>query len=113
MDGESLVGDLSLTVRRLVSDDFSFGETNLSSCSRILEAILLDFEGTVEKLVLGTALSPFSDNALCLGSPNDSGFHIEDDGFCAASELILVPRIEEVVLYTGELKPLEDRRLGF
>jgi hypothetical protein len=67
MEDDNLVGDLSLTFGILSTDDFSLGETTLSSCCSIFEAISLDFDGKGGKLLLGMVSSSFSaDNLLWL-----------------------------------------------
>lgn len=115
IDGDNLVGELSLTEPSLSSDDFSFGETNFSSCCNIFEAISLDLEETGGKLVVGM-LSPFSMDILVkfplLDSTNKSGFCTEEEGYWAALGPTPVPRIETGLPETGKLNPLEDRRLG-
>ena len=60
IEGDNFIGDMSFAVDSLDSDDFSLGETNLSSCWSIFDAISLDFVGKAGKLVPGLLSFTFS-----------------------------------------------------
>jgi hypothetical protein len=84
IEGDNFIDELSLIAGSLDSEDFSLGETNLSSCCNIFVAISLDFEGKGGKLVL--ALVPFTFSSdLCLTSSGRTGFRKEDEGCLAVS----------------------------